>query len=261
MKIAVAGGTGTVGRHVVDTSTDRGHDTVVLSRAAGIDLVDGTGLDAALDGVDAVIDVASVRTRSAKASVEFFRAVTTNLLAAEVRAGVRHHVTLTIVGSDRAPWGYYAGKVVQEELVTHGPVPWTLLRATQFHEFAAQILDQLTFGRIHLVPVMRSQPVAALEVAQRLVEHAETGPAGRTRELSGPDVLHMVDMVRAYTRAVGEKGPVLTFPLPGKLGKAFRDGTLTASPDADHGVQTFAQWIYEVAADGPDRARPRHQRS
>jgi uncharacterized protein YbjT (DUF2867 family) len=110
VRIAVAGGTGTVGRHVVDTADDQGHETVVLSRACGVDLVDGTGLDAALDGVDVVIDVTSVRIQSSAASERFFRAVTANLLASGARVGVGHHVALSIVGSDRAPWGYYAAQ-------------------------------------------------------------------------------------------------------------------------------------------------------
>jgi uncharacterized protein YbjT (DUF2867 family) len=110
VRIAVAGGTGTVGRHVVATADDQGHETVVLSRACGVDLVDGTGLDAALDGVDVVIDVTSVRIQSSAASERFFRAVTANLLASGARVGVGHHVALSIVGSDRAPWGYYAAQ-------------------------------------------------------------------------------------------------------------------------------------------------------
>jgi len=243
MRIAVAGGTGTVGRQVADVAEDRGHEVVVLSRARGVDLVAGTGLDAVLHGVDAVVDVASVMTQSGEESVRFFRAVTTNLLAAEARVGVSHHVALSVVGIDHAPVGYYAGKVVQEELVTAGPVPWTLLRATQFHEFAGQLHGQLAFGPVHPVPVMRSQPVAAREVAERLVALVEAGPAGRARDLAGPEVLRMTAMVRRYARATGRGGVVLPVPMPGRLGRVFRDGSLTAGPDADLGVQTFARWI------------------
>ncbi|RBY94419.1 3-beta hydroxysteroid dehydrogenase [Blastococcus sp. TBT05-19] len=243
MRIAVAGGTGTVGRHVVDVAGERGHDVRVLSRSRGVDLVDGTGLDAVLEGVDAVVDVASVMTQSAEASIRFFRTVSTNLLAAGARAAVAHHVALSIVGVDRAPLGYYAGKVAQEDLVSTGPVPWTLLRATQFHEFAEQLFRQLAIGPLHPVPVMRSQPVAAREVAERLVALSEAGPAGRVPDLAGPEVLRMSAMVRAYARATGRGAVVLPVPLPGALGRAFRDGTLTAGPDADRGVRTFAGWV------------------
>lgn len=243
MRIAVAGGTGTVGRHVVDVVGEHGHEAVVLTRSAGVDLVAGTGLDEVLHGVDAVVDVTSVATQSGKEAVRFFRAVSTNLLAAEARAGVPHHVALSIVNCDRAPFGHYAGKVVQEELVTTGPVPWTLLRATQFHEFAGQLLGRLGLGPLHPVPVMRSQPVAAREVAERLVGLAEAGPAGRVADLGGPEVLRMTDMVRSYARATGRGGVVLPVPVPGRLGRAFRDGTLVPGPAADRGVQTFARWL------------------
>ena len=247
MRVAVAGGTGTVGHHVVDVAGEQGHEVVVLSRSRGVDLVAGSGLDEVLRGVDAVVDVTSVMTQSGEEAVRFFRAVTTNLLAAEARVGVGHHVALSIVGIDRAPVGHYAGKVAQEELVTAGPVPWTLLRATQFHEFAGQLHRQLRFGPVHPVPVMRSQPVAAREVAERLVALVETGPAGRAADLAGPEVLRMTPMVRSYARATGRGGVVLPVPVPGKLGRAFRDGSLTAGSDADRGVQTFARWITALA--------------
>jgi uncharacterized protein YbjT (DUF2867 family) len=243
MKIAVAGGTGTVGHHVVEVADERGHEVLVLSRGSGVDLVSGTGLDAVLEGSEAVVDVTSVMTQSAEESVRFFRAVSTNLLATEARLGVGHHVALSIVGSDRTPLGYYAGKVVQEDLVTGGPVPWTLLRTTQFHEFAGQLHAQLRVGPLHPVPLMRSQPVAAREVAERLIALVEAGPSGRVPDLAGPEILRMPDMVRRYARATGRRGLVLPVPLPGAVGKAFRDGTLTAGPGADRGVRTFGQWI------------------
>ncbi|MGY1751575.1 SDR family oxidoreductase [Blastococcus sp. SYSU D01042] len=247
MRIAVAGGTGTVGRHVVDVAGERGHEVLVLARSSGVDLVEGAGLDAVLEGVDAVVDVSSVSTQSKEESVRFFRAVSTHLLAAEARAGVGHHVALSIVGSDRTPLGYYAGKVVQEELVTTGPVPWTLLRTTQFHEFAGQLHAQLRFGPFHPVPVMRSQPVAAREVGERLVALVEAGPSGRVPDLVGPEVLRMTGMVRGYARASGRGGLVVPVRLPGAVGKAFRDGTLTAGPGADRGVQTFDRWLTELS--------------
>lgn len=174
MKIAVAGATGAVGRHVVDVVREHGHEAVLLSRAEGVDLVSGAGLD--LSGVDAVIDVASTSTQSREESRAFFGAVTRTLQAAELAAGVRHHVSLGIVGSSDAPYAYYAGKALQEQLVEGGEVPWTILRATQFHEFASQIHGSITAGPFILVPKMVSQPVAAREVAERLVQLAEGAP-------------------------------------------------------------------------------------
>ena len=264
MKIAVAGATGAVGHHVVEIARTRGHEVVLLSRSTGIDLTARTAdaaaaaagaaaapgaaasLAAALVGVDAVVDVASVSTQSATASRAFFGAVTAHLLAAEETAGVAHHIALSIVGSDRAPYGYYAGKALQERLVAAGRIPWTILRATQFHEFAQQIHGQYALGPISLVPTMVSQPVAAREVAGRLVELAEAAPVGHATDLAGPERLRMAEMVRAYSAAIGAKGPIVEIPLPGGFGRALRDGTILPDPAAaaaDHGTQTFAEWI------------------
>lgn len=142
MRIAVAGGTGTVGRHLTDLARSAGLEPVVIGRSTGIDLLTGAGLPAALAGVDAVIDVVNTPTLSAKASRRFFGTTTTTLLNAEADAGVRHHLALSIVNAATVSAGYYAGKALQEERVMRGAVPWTLLRATQFHEFAAQTLAE-----------------------------------------------------------------------------------------------------------------------
>ncbi|MCU1482904.1 MAG: 3-beta hydroxysteroid dehydrogenase [Subtercola sp.] len=243
MKIVVAGGTGVVGRFVVEAAQERGHDVVALSRASGVDLVSGSGLAGRLHGVDVVIDVTSVQTQSARASEEFFGTVTRRLLSAEEDVGVGHHIALSIVGSDKAPFGYYAGKALQEKVVSEGGVGSTILRATQFHEFARQVYGQAVIGPVHLIPKMISQPVAAREVGERLVELAEGPPAGRATDLAGPEVLRMADMVRMYAAAMQAKGAILEVPLPGGFGKALRDGTLKAGVTADHGRQTFAEWV------------------
>ena len=245
MKIAVAGGTGAVGRHVVDVITQRGHDAVVLARSTGVDLATGQGLD--LDGVHSVIDVVSTDAQSARASAAFFGAATRNLLAAEVAASVTHHVALGIVGSVDAPYGYYAGKKVQEELVEAAPIGWTILRATQFHEFASQLYSRLRMGPIHLAPKMVSQPVAAREVAERLVELALGEPVGHANDLAGPRVEKMVDMMRAYAEATGGRGPIIETIVPGGFGKALRDGTVLPGPDATLGRQTYAEWLSALA--------------
>jgi uncharacterized protein YbjT (DUF2867 family) len=241
--IAVAGATGVLGRHVVEIARLRGHDVVTLALSTGVDLVAGTGLDGVLDGVDAVLDVTSVQAQSARASKEFFRSVTSNLLAAEKLAGVRHHLAPSIVGVDKAPYGYYAGKLLQERLISEGEVPWTLQRATQFHEFAGQVVERLRRGPVVITPRMRCQPVAAREVAERLIKLVEAGPSGRVPDFGGPREEQMVDMVREYKAAVGAKGWVLPVPFPGALGRALRDGSLIPAPGADHGTQTFADWL------------------
>lgn len=243
VKIAVAGGTGTVGRHVVDQARTRGHEVVVLSRAQGVDLVAGTGVVEALDGVDVVIDVASQTIQKSAGSRAFFGAVTRHLLEAEAKVGVPHHVALSIVGIDKAPEGYYAGKVLQEQLIRDADVPWTVLRATQFHEFASQIYGAIKVGPLVLVPKMVSEPVAAADVATRLLDLAEGPAQGRVRDLGGPRHERMVEMVRAYAKVTGRRGPVVAVPLPGALGRAMRDGSLTTGPDADHSTTTYEQWL------------------
>lgn len=246
LTIAVAGGTGTVGHHVVDTARSRGHDVVVLTRSTGVDLVTGTGLDDALRGVDVVVDVTSTSTRKDEESRAFFGAVTRHLLAAEQRTGVGHHVALSIVGIDAAPVGYYAGKVLQEQLLEQSATPWTVLRATQFHEFAGQIHGAMALGPFVLVPRMVTEPVAATEVAHRLVDLTEGAPAGRVADLGGPRRERMADMVRRWARATGRASRVVEVPLPGTLGRAMRDGSLVTGPGADHGITTYDQWLGQV---------------
>lgn len=243
MRIAVAGGTGVVGRHVVEVARGRGHGAVVLSRSAGVDLVTGSGLREAIAGTDAVIDVSSVTSLQTSVSVSFFAGATRSLLAAERTVGVTHHVALSIVGADAAPEGYYAGKLAQERLVSEGTVPWTILRATQFHEFAAQLFARATLGPLHLAPRGRVQPVAAAEVAARLVDLAESGAAGRVDDFAGPREESLAQMVRSYARAIGHRGPTPAVSLPGALGRAQRSGALLPGPGAVLGRQTFAEWL------------------
>lgn len=243
MKIAVAGGTGAVGSHVTRVAAARGHEVTVLARATGIDLRTGAGLAARLDAVEVVIDVLSVSTQSAEASVDFFRTTTTTLLDAERAAGTPHHVALSIVGIDRAPEAYYAGKIVQEQLVVAGRVPWTILRATQFHEFAEQMFHRTKVGPLVLAPHARTQPIAAREVAEHLLELA-TGPAqGRATELAGPREEDLADMVKSYADAVEHRGPVLAVKLPGAQMKGMREGLNLPGANAVLGSQTFAEWV------------------
>jgi len=248
LRIAVAGGTGVIGRHVVATVAASGHEAVTLSRAAGVDLTDARAVAGALEGCDAVIDVASVQTLSASASERFFRAVTENLLAAEIARGVGHHVALSIVGAAAAPYGYYAGKKVQEDLVSTSRVGWTILRATQFHEFAAQTVARAGFAGLVAVPTGRTQPVAAAEVAVELVELALGSPRGFAGEMGGPEERRLPDLARRYLAASGSRRPVLPIPLPGGMGRAMRDGTLLPGPRAELGTQTFEEWLATLKA-------------
>ncbi|MQW78151.1 3-beta hydroxysteroid dehydrogenase [Nocardioides sp. dk4132] len=243
MLIAVAGSTGVVGRHVVEVAGERGHQVVELARAHGVDLTTGAGLAARLDGAGAVVDVTSVRTQRRSQAEAFFGAVTRTLLDAEQAAGVGHHVALSIVGVDDVASGYYQGKQLQERLVTAAPVGWSLLRATQFHEFAEQVLGFAPLGPISLVPQMLSQPVAAVEVAQALVDLVEAGPSGRVPDLAGPERLSMVDLARRVSQARGLGRRVVGVPVPGAGGRAMRSGVLCPTGDGPRGTTTFADWL------------------
>ncbi len=232
-----------MGGLVVDEAEARGHEVVVLARSRGIDLTTGSGLDAALRGTQAVVDVTNVGTMKASISTEFFETTTRVLLAGEERAGLERHVTLSIVGVDRAPFDYYAGKRAQELVIESAPAPWTILRATQFHEFAGQVYATAAAGPLHLAPKMRTQPIAAREVASRLVDLAESPARRGYVELAGPREESLVDMVRRWARACGHRGWIPAVPLPGPLGKAQRDGTLLAGDGAEIGSETFDDWL------------------
>jgi uncharacterized protein YbjT (DUF2867 family) len=249
MKVAVAGGTGKTGRKVVDHLRNQGHRPVILARAHGVDLLQNTGLDAALDGVEAIIDVTDFATMNATKARASFGAATTNLLAAAERAGVRHHVALSIIGIDRATTGYYQGKLRQEEMVKAGPVPWTILRAAQFHEFAGQVLAQVP-GPVALVPKMRSQPIAVDEVAAHLAGLAAGEPQHMAPELAGPRVESVVDMARQLIRRRAEHRLVIPLRLPGAAGKAMATGALLPTEPGPRGRQTFAEWLDALTPDG-----------
>jgi uncharacterized protein YbjT (DUF2867 family) len=241
-KVAVAGGTGTVGRHVVASLRHRGVEPVVLARSRGVDITTGTGLADALVGTDAVIDVSGVSTSRGSVATAFFEQATKRLLAEGRRAGVRHHVVLSIVGCDRTPLGYYGAKQRQEELVLAGDVPGTVLRATQFHEFAGQMLGR-GVGPLTVVPRMRIEPVAAQEVAEELVSLALGAPAGLAPELAGPKEELLPDMVRRLLRARGLRRVLLALRLPGAGGRAMARGTLMSRERGRRGVVDFDQWL------------------
>ncbi|WP_194410606.1 SDR family oxidoreductase [Microbacterium cremeum] len=246
LTIAVAGGTGVVGSHVVAALEADGHRPVILARSTGVDLTTGAGLDAALDGVDAIVDTANVTTLSAATSVRYFEAATANLLAAAERAGVGHVVVMSIVGIDRMPHDYLAGKLAQERAVERSSVPWTIQRATQFHEFAAQLFERAKVGPLHLAPRGLSQPVAAREVGAHVARLAAGPPRGRVADLAGPREERLDEMVKAYARRTGHRGWIPSVNLPGAQLKAMRAGLGLPGPGATLGTQTFAEWLDEL---------------
>lgn len=240
VKIAVAGGTGVVGRHTVDAVRAAGHEPMVLARSTGVDVTTGAGLADALAGVDAIIDTTNVTTSSAKKAIAFFDAATRNLTNAAEAVSARI-VALSIVGIDRVPFGYYEGKLRQEQVLADSGVPHSILRATQFHEFPGQILNRVP-GPIAVTPKMRMQPVAAAEVAQVLVELATGTPSAMT-ELAGPREEYLPDLVRRLLNARGTRKPVWAVRMPGKGGKAMATGGNLPTGDYRRGTQTFEEWL------------------
>lgn len=243
MKVAVAGGTGTVGRHLVDALRAAGHQPVVLTRASGVDLLDGAGLTGALRGVDTVVDVASTNTASAKKSLAFFETVTRNLLSAEREAGVNHHVALSVVNAEKVAASYYAGKAAQEKMIMAEPGGWSLLRATQFYELTEVLIRQGRVGPVQIVPQMRAQPIAAVEVAAELASIALGEPRGLVPDLAGPRPERVSDMVRRVLRASGRPRPVLEVFVPGAWGRGMREGTFLPAPGTRLGEQSFDAWL------------------
>jgi uncharacterized protein YbjT (DUF2867 family) len=256
MRIAIVGGAGTLGRHITAELAGRGHDVRVLSRRSQdhpVDLISGQGLTAALDGCEAVVDASNAS--SPKRAAQVLVQGSGRLLAAEQHAGVRHHVGISIVGCERVPIGYYRVKVEQEHVIEQGPVPWSIVPATQFHELVAAALGAA--GRWHVLPVpdMRLQTVAAAQVAE-VVADVAGGEPGRSRiQVAGPEVTTAAALARTWKRITGQRAVSVRVPVPGKLGRALRTGALTAEHADVLGSLTFADWLATQVAAGAIKAR------
>ena len=243
MRIAVAGATGNIGALTVTALQKAGHDVVRMSRSLGIDLVGGEGLDAALAGADAVIDVTSSTAADPAETVAFFGAVTRNLLAAEERAGVRHHVLLSIVGIDRnqrAP--HYAGKREQERLVEGGPVPWSIVRSTQFYDYPAMVAGRAEKDGTATVAPLLLQPIAPADVAAELAEVATGAPLGARIEIAGPETQDLVDMARR-TFAVRGQDIRLVPTWRGTYGTDMAGEAMLPGEGARLAPTTFDAWL------------------
>lgn len=206
MRIAVAGATGNIGARTVAILEGAGHDVVRISRSNGVDLSTGEGLDAALAGVAAVVDATSAPVGDRDATVTYLGTATRNLLGAEQRAGVGHHVLLSIVGIHGVEGNpHYAGKREQERLVSESPVPWTIVPATQFHDFAEMVVGWTEHDGVAQIAPLLVQPIAPDDVAAILAEVAQGAPAGRHADVAGPDTQDLVDMARRTLAARGRE--------------------------------------------------------
>jgi uncharacterized protein YbjT (DUF2867 family) len=249
-RVAVAGATGQVGRAVVAALRDAGLEPVELARARGVDVASGDGLADALAGVDVVIDVLNTGSTDPEATNEFFTTTSDNLLAAEQRAGVRHHVLLSIVNVDAVPDNaHYLGKVAQEERVTGGPVPWTILRATQFHTFAEMVAGWTLDDGVAAVAPLLVQPVDVGDVAQVLVELATGEPQGRAPDLAGPEPLDLVELARRTLVARGEPTVVRPSWADSPFGLSMAGEVLRPGPGARIAPTSFTAWLARETGD------------
>jgi uncharacterized protein YbjT (DUF2867 family) len=241
MKIAVIG-TGLIGSQVVRKLAAAGHDAAGHSRSTGVDLLSGDGLDEAVRDAEVVVDVTNSPTFD-DASLDFFRTSVTNLLAAARRAGVRHIVTLSIVGVDQVPeLAYYRAKTLQEDLVKAGPIPYSIVRATQFMEFIPAVLDWTTDGEVVHLPATPIQPIRSADVANAIAEVAAGAPLRGTRDTAGPEVFPLNELGRITLEATGDHRRVVTDETAGMFA-AVKGDVLTAPEGAHLATTRFRDWL------------------
>ncbi|RVQ05057.1 SDR family oxidoreductase [Sinorhizobium meliloti] len=249
MKIVVIGGTGLIGSKLVKNLRERGHDVLAASPNTGVNTITREGLAGALDGADVVVDVANAPVWEDKAVLEFFETSGRNLLAAEAAAGVRHHIALSIVGSERLPDnGYFRAKVAQENLIKASGIPYTILRATQFFEFVGGIAESAAVGdEIRLSPAL-IQPIASDDVVAALAEVAVAPPVNGTLEVAGPEAIPLDELVRRFLRQTEDPRKVLPDVHARYFGAVLDDQSLTPGKNPRLGAIRFEDWLGRQAA-------------
>jgi uncharacterized protein YbjT (DUF2867 family) len=249
--ILVTGGTGTLGRLLTPLLRDAGHPVRVLSRRGGTagdgvehvtaDLLAGRDLDTALKGVETVVHLAGGPKGDDRA--------TANLVRAAQRAEVRHLVYISVIGADRVPLGYFRAKLGAERAIAGSGLPWTTLRAAQFHDLVLTMAQKM--AKLPVIPIpggLRFQPVDARDVAARLGHLALDAPVGLVGDLAGPQVYPMAELIRGYLRVAGKRRPLLPVRMPGKAGRAYRAGDNLALPGASTGTRTWEAFLAERGA-------------
>jgi len=244
MKILIAGGNGLIGKKLAVLLERTGNEVVAASRSSGVDLMTGKGLDAAIRGVDAVVDVLNSPSFEDQAVLEFFQATTTHLLQAEAATGVKHHVALSVVGSDRVPdSGYLRAKSAQENLIKAANVPFTILRATQFFEFAPGIAQFSVVDGKYRLPTALMQPVAANDVAACLGEVVSAAPRNGILELGGPEKIRLHEFVDRYLKATEVPHMIEVDPTATYFGAAIDDRSLVPQGHAVLGNLRYQDWL------------------
>lgn len=243
MKIVVIGGTGLIGSKLVALLAADGHEAVAASPGTGVNTLTGEGLADVLTGADVVVDVSNSPSFEAAAVLEFFETSTRNLLAAEADAGVRHHVALSVVGTQRLPEsGYFRAKIAQEQLIESSPIPYSLVHATQFFEFVAGIVDSATDGSTVRLAHVLIQPMAADDVAAALRDVVVGAPTNGRVDIAGPEQFRLDDLGRRFLAARGDEREVVTDPAATYFGAALEEDTLVPLGEATLGTTSFEDW-------------------
>ncbi|MEU4191993.1 SDR family oxidoreductase [Kribbella sp. NPDC026611] len=244
MKIVVIGGTGLIGTKLVGALTEHGHEAVPAAPSTGVNTLTGEGLADVLQGADVVIDVANSPSFEAGPVMEFFKTSTGNVLAAEDAAGVRHHVGISIVGTERMPDNaYFAAKIAQEELIKGSGVPYSLVHATQFFEFVPAIADEGTWddGKVHIAPVAWA-PIAGEDVAKNLGQVAVGAPLNARVDICGPDEFRMDEFFRKVLAAHGDHREVISDEHARYFGSELSERSLVPIGDATKGERHYDEW-------------------
>ncbi|MER7734792.1 NAD(P)H-binding protein [Streptomyces erythrochromogenes] len=241
MKLAVIGGTGLIGSQVVTDLNAAGHEAVPHSQSTGVDVISGQGLDEAVAGADVIVNLTNSPTFD-EASPAFFQTSMENLLAAGEKGGVRHFVILSIVGVDQVPeLDYYRAKVLQENILTAGPIPYSIVRATQFMEFVDSILSWTTDGDTVRLPATPIQPIASKDVARAVAEVAAGTPLGGIRSIAGPEVFSLDELGRLTLSHKSDGRTVVTDPTAGMF--AVVKGDVLTDKDAHLAPTRYADWL------------------
>lgn len=244
MKIVVIGGTGLIGSRLVNALRSRGHEVLAASPNSGVNTITGEGLADALAGAQVVVDVANSPSFEEKAAVEFFRTSSRNLLAAEAAAGVRHHVALSVVGTERLQGsGYFRGKMAQEEVIKAAAIPYTIVHSTQFFEFIGSVAQSGTEGKTVRISPALVQPIGADDVVAAMADVALSEPVNGMLEVAGPESYRLADMVRRYLEAMNDSRQVVADEHASYFSVELDDESLMPGKQARIGMTRFESWL------------------
>jgi uncharacterized protein YbjT (DUF2867 family) len=244
MKIVVIGGSGLIGSKLVERLRQRGHEAIAASPASGVDTITGRGLAEALRGTDVVVDVANSPSFEDQAVLNFFQTAGRNLLAAEQAAGVKHHIALSVVGTDRLlESGYFRGKLVQEELIKAAAIPYTIVRSTQFFEFLGSIAQAGANGTTVRVSPAYFQPIAADDVAAALADISTGEPVNGTVEVAGPERMPLSELVRRFLNEKQDERSVIADDHARYFGALLKDQTLLPGDRPRIASTSFEGWL------------------